>query len=249
MGWIISEAELREYWQNGKADLPVFPLGTRFTPAAEDFLRDHYLIPMFSEEAKAIFATNTRELNPPNHNEIIEQSALPKIYTETDILDLVNQGITEIIIKEGVILTDLAREKALKLGIRIILDNCDHKTISAQQSHNIYRYERLTSKAAGKDIALGKTIYTDEDIERMYHSGQKFLVVNDQTILTDLAREKVALFGMQLSAGETVGISINERDPSILFTIIKEKVMAKINSTIDEKVVDAVIQKVISNLR
>jgi ethanolamine utilization cobalamin adenosyltransferase len=40
---VITESELRELWQNGKSALPSFPPGTRFTPAAQDFLKDHQI--------------------------------------------------------------------------------------------------------------------------------------------------------------------------------------------------------------
>jgi ethanolamine utilization cobalamin adenosyltransferase len=39
----ITEAELRELWRDGKNPLPPFPLGTRFSPAAQDFLKAHHL--------------------------------------------------------------------------------------------------------------------------------------------------------------------------------------------------------------
>lgn len=40
---VITESELRELWRDGKHPLPSFPAGTRFTPAAHDFLRAHQL--------------------------------------------------------------------------------------------------------------------------------------------------------------------------------------------------------------
>lgn len=40
---IVTESELRELWRDGKQALPSFPPGTRFTPAAQDFLKDHHL--------------------------------------------------------------------------------------------------------------------------------------------------------------------------------------------------------------
>lgn len=40
---VITESELRELWRDGKHVLPPFPLGTRFTPAAQDFLKDHHV--------------------------------------------------------------------------------------------------------------------------------------------------------------------------------------------------------------
>ena len=38
---LITEAELRELWRDGKNALPPFPPGTRFSPAAQDFLKAH----------------------------------------------------------------------------------------------------------------------------------------------------------------------------------------------------------------
>jgi ethanolamine utilization cobalamin adenosyltransferase len=38
---VITECELRELWQNGRGQIPVFPPGTRFSPAAQDFLQAH----------------------------------------------------------------------------------------------------------------------------------------------------------------------------------------------------------------
>jgi ethanolamine utilization cobalamin adenosyltransferase len=40
---VITEAELRELWRDGRHELPSFPPGTRLTPAAQDFLKAHNL--------------------------------------------------------------------------------------------------------------------------------------------------------------------------------------------------------------
>ncbi len=40
---VITEAELRELWQNGRGELPAYPAGTRFSAAAQDFLKAHHL--------------------------------------------------------------------------------------------------------------------------------------------------------------------------------------------------------------
>lgn len=248
MVWIVSEAELRELWQNGKSVLPVFPLGTRFTPAASDFLGDHHLTPLFSEDAKELFFTPSQEKHFNNSREICERQIPHTIYTETDILDLSSQGVTEIVLREGIILTDLAREKAFKVGLQIVQDKHDQPTISIKASHNTYRYFDFTRMSIRKELDLGKTIYTDEDIEKMHHDGQNIILVNDQTIMTDLAKEKAVLFGMQISTGENNSPRINDGDEAKLFAIIKQKVMARIGSSMDENTVDAVIHKVISSL-
>ena len=40
---IVTESELRELWQNGRGQLPPFPPGTRFSAAAQDFLKSQRL--------------------------------------------------------------------------------------------------------------------------------------------------------------------------------------------------------------
>jgi ethanolamine utilization cobalamin adenosyltransferase len=48
---VITEAELRQMWRDGRQPLPAFPSGTRFTPSARDFLKDHGLDVRFAEPA------------------------------------------------------------------------------------------------------------------------------------------------------------------------------------------------------
>ncbi|MCI0355089.1 MAG: hypothetical protein L0099_08630 [Acidobacteria bacterium] len=57
---VITEAELRELWRDGKNPLPPFPLGTRFTPAAQDFLKAHQLEIRFGSSP-----TREADLPPP----------------------------------------------------------------------------------------------------------------------------------------------------------------------------------------
>jgi hypothetical protein len=46
---------------------------------------------------------------------------MPKaFYTERDIVDLAARGVTALDISDDTVLTDLAREKALTLGIRLV---------------------------------------------------------------------------------------------------------------------------------
>ena len=45
---------------------------------------------------------------------------------------------------------------------------------------------------------MGKTFYTERDIEDMVRQGVKSLVVDDNTVLTELAREKARRLGLEL---------------------------------------------------
>ncbi|MCJ7531096.1 MAG: hypothetical protein MUO64_08705 [Anaerolineales bacterium] len=38
---VVTEGELREIWGDGENPFPTFPPGTRFTPAAQDFIKAH----------------------------------------------------------------------------------------------------------------------------------------------------------------------------------------------------------------
>lgn len=59
---VITESELRELWRDGKRPLPPFPSGVRFTPAAQDFLKDHHLEIHFESSQSLI--SNPPILNP-----------------------------------------------------------------------------------------------------------------------------------------------------------------------------------------
>lgn len=48
---------------------------------------------------------------------------------------------------------------------------------------------------------MAKTIYTDQDIEQIFHAGISQIILDDQTILTDLAYEKAKKLGVNLKHG------------------------------------------------
>jgi ethanolamine utilization cobalamin adenosyltransferase len=52
-GMIVTESELRELWRSGRQALPAFPPGTRFSQAAQDFLKTHQLEIRFEDPAAA----------------------------------------------------------------------------------------------------------------------------------------------------------------------------------------------------
>jgi hypothetical protein len=62
---IITEIELRELWRDGRQALPAFPPGTRFSPAAQDFIKDHQLEIRFANTVAApVPATQLPTLAP-----------------------------------------------------------------------------------------------------------------------------------------------------------------------------------------
>lgn len=52
---------------------------------------------------------------------------MPKtFYTERDIIDLADRGVTSIEVNDDVVVTDMARDLALQRGIRLIRANLGH---------------------------------------------------------------------------------------------------------------------------
>lgn len=46
---------------------------------------------------------------------------MPKVfYTERDIEDLFNRGVTSLVVNDDVVVTDLGRERAMKLGFELV---------------------------------------------------------------------------------------------------------------------------------
>jgi hypothetical protein len=63
---IVTEADLRELWRDGRNALPAFEAGTRFSPAALDFLKDHQLTPVFADPGPAAHPPSSLQLPASN---------------------------------------------------------------------------------------------------------------------------------------------------------------------------------------
>ena len=74
---VITESDLRELWRNGRGQLPAFPSGTRFSPAAQDFLKAQRLEVRF--EAAAAPAPNAArpEWDRPGAFPVVLSGPLP----------------------------------------------------------------------------------------------------------------------------------------------------------------------------
>ena len=113
---VITETELRQAWQNGRGQVPAFPPGTRFTPAALDFLR--VWAPGQSQMCAATQAAAPqagvarRELQAPPGQRLI--------FTASDVPDLLAGGGLTLIIHPSVTVTHAALEQLRKAGVRVI---------------------------------------------------------------------------------------------------------------------------------
>jgi hypothetical protein len=115
---IVTEAELREAWRNGRGALPDFPPGARFTPAARDFLAS-----LDCSGAQAAVAPPAPAVPAAPMGGRLELRGAGKgrlILTATDIDEILAARPEVIVVHPDVTLTDVARERLRSAGLRIL---------------------------------------------------------------------------------------------------------------------------------
>jgi hypothetical protein len=120
---------------------------------------------------------------------------------------------------------------------------------------------------------MPKTFYTDRDIEDLVKRGVSSLVVDDDVVLTDLARDKAMRLGLALTRDGEKPPSAPERpyitdklSPSAtsapaqptakkakpsredLHNRVREAVVARLGDTVDPKLLDTIIRRVLQNV-
>lgn len=115
---VITEAELRQFWQNGRGQIPEFPAGTRFTPSALDFLKAVGAAQALDAPPRAVPALSTslpigtRELKAPPGQRLI--------YTSRDLDDLLAGNPQTLVLHPSVTVTDAAKEMLRGRGVRLV---------------------------------------------------------------------------------------------------------------------------------
>lgn len=129
---IITEAELREAWRNGRGAIPVYPPGTRYTPAARDFLAAIAAAatagggpgsaagggPGSAAIGPAGPADAAR--GPAGRLLLRGEPGRRLILTADEIDDLVAQRPESVVVHPTATLTDAARERLRGAGVRIL---------------------------------------------------------------------------------------------------------------------------------
>jgi hypothetical protein len=119
---------------------------------------------------------------------------------------------------------------------------------------------------------MPKTFYTDHEIEDLYKRGVTSLEVDDNVVLTDLAREKARKLGVELLRENDKPSSAPERpyiakqvSPSAasakpaapaasssgkgeLQQRVKSAVLAQLGGKVDQQLLDTIIQRVLNNI-
>ncbi len=88
---------------------------------------------------------------------------MPKVfYTERDVEDLVRRGVTSLVISDDVVVTDLGREKAMKLGLELIRKNDQPSSAPIRP----YIAQPVAPKPAVTPPKTGTTLPERNDLEQ-----------------------------------------------------------------------------------
>ena len=118
---------------------------------------------------------------------------------------------------------------------------------------------------------MPKIFYTERDIEDLYHSGVTTLVVNDDVVVTDVARERARKLGLELLKEHdqpssapirpyiTKSVSPSAAPPLPQAPVpepakmdleerVYQAVQAQVGDTVEESLLKTIIQRVLKNL-
>jgi hypothetical protein len=93
---------------------------------------------------------------------------------------------------------------------------------------------------------MAKTFYTERDIEDMARRGVTTLVVSDDVVLTELARESAMKFNIRLVKENPV--HPEDDGKAELIHRIKAAVIARLGGDVDMVLLDNVVRWVVSSL-
>ncbi|MBS1248661.1 MAG: hypothetical protein MAG431_00220 [Chloroflexi bacterium] len=121
---------------------------------------------------------------------------------------------------------------------------------------------------------MPKTFYTERDIEDLARQGVSALEIDDDVVLTDLARDKARRLGLDLirpddkppaaperpyiakmpspsAAKATKPANTSQASPTSgdeLYNRVREAVMARLGDTVDHQLLDTIIKRVLQNV-
>lgn len=118
-----------------------------------------------------------------------------------------------------------------------------------------------------EDLPMAKIFYTERDIDDLHARGTDSIDVNDNVVLTDLAVERAMKYGIKINRRELSSPQASY-SPSVntyaaypreapraspadleLKQKIKSAVLARLNGQVDERLLDAVITRVLAEMK
>jgi hypothetical protein len=94
---------------------------------------------------------------------------------------------------------------------------------------------------------MAKTFYTERDIQDLVARGVTSLEVNDNVVLTDLARDEALKHGLRLEKSKPAAPAPALDDTDELIHRVKAAVLARLGEQVDAALLDSVVKRVISN--
>jgi hypothetical protein len=95
---------------------------------------------------------------------------------------------------------------------------------------------------------MPKTFYTERDIDDLYARGVTSIDVNDNVVLTDLARERMFKYGMMPKRVDPKK-HVEDNPQEVLIHKVKAAVLARLNGQVDAALLDVVIRRVIAGMK
>ena len=105
---------------------------------------------------------------------------------------------------------------------------------------------------------MAKTFYTERDIDDLHACGKSSLDVDDNVVLTDLAKERVFKYEMKLNRlnqpaplRQAPNPALVERraEQEMLVQRVKSAVLARLDGQVDAALLDALIRRVIVEMK
>jgi len=103
---------------------------------------------------------------------------------------------------------------------------------------------------------MPKTFYTERDIDDLHARGVTSLEVNDDIVLTDLARERMFKYGMKARRNEFKEpprpqsmSQPAQASQEVLVQRVKAAVLARLNGQVDPVLLETVIRRVLAEMK
>ena len=100
---------------------------------------------------------------------------------------------------------------------------------------------------------MPKTFYTERDIEDLAARGVKALNINDEVVLTDLARDKALALGFRLERNGSGPSPAPQPTQALtqdeIVAKVKAAVIARLGKEVDPALLESVIKRVVAQIK
>jgi hypothetical protein len=94
---------------------------------------------------------------------------------------------------------------------------------------------------------MAKTFYTERDVQDLVARGVTSLEVNDDVVLTDLARDEALKHGLRLVPARAAATAAPDETEALIHRV-KAAVLARLDNQVDSAVLDSVVSRVVKEV-